>query len=327
MDRAILTSVFVELGRRLRTFGEDEKSVSVIELAVAANEWFAPSEVVMAVRAICEEMLDEDKLQKWLANYNFPAKSMRVGIIMAGNIPLVGFFDLMCVLLCGYTAVIKPSSKDSVMMQYVIDILRDICPTIPIEKYSGDEQIDKVVATGGDAAAAHFRARYNNIPSLIRGSRHSVAVLSGEESNEQMNLLQRDIYTYSGLGCRNVSLIFAPRGWNGEIPNPESIVEMKRGNYLCDKAMMLMSKMEFLDLNGALAVESRSFPETLSRVHYTYYDSLAEVRAWLEENDGALQCVVSETIDHPRRADFGRAQYPTLWDYADGVDVMKFLID
>lgn len=279
----------------------------------------------MAIDAICDEMLDEYKLRAWASHYPMPSSSRRVAVIMAGNIPLVGFFDLLCVLMCGHRAVIKPAGKDSVLMRYVVEQLRDISPDIPIEDYAEYSPVDMVIATGGDTAARHFRSRYADIPSLIRGSRHSVAVLDGGESAEQMESLRRDIYTYNGLGCRNVSLIFVPRGWQGAIPRPDTVLEMKRGNYMSDKALLTMLGVEFEDLDGALAIESLSLPDSLSRIHYYRYDLLSEVEAWLAERDNDLQCVVSQCVEHPRRVDFGRAQYPTLWDYADGIDIMKFL--
>ena len=325
MDRAVIIDAFVELGRRLEHFGEDENSTAVIDKAMAANAWFSSSDIKMAVKAIREEMLDGDKLRRWANAYNKPQSSCRVAIIMAGNIPLVGFFDLLCVLISGHVAIVKFSSKDSVMMQYVVDILHDICPTIPIEFYDDSSSIDMVIATGGDLAASHFRSRYSDIPALIRGSRHSVAVLSGKESIEQMNGLQQDIYTYNGFGCRNVSLLLVPKGWQMDIPKPKALLDMKRSNYLCDKALLIMSGIKFKDLDGALAIESCSFPDSISRVHYSYYESINDVYKWLEEHDDKLQCVVSTIVKHPRCVDFGRAQYPSLWDYADGVDVMKFL--
>lgn len=325
MDRERNTDTFIELGKRLQGFGEDHISSSIISQAIAANEWFSVSDIVMAVKAIRDEMLAEGNLRNWLSFYPTAQSHKRVAIIMAGNLPLVGFFDLMCVLLSGHTAVVKPSSKDSVMMNYIIDILCDINPNIHIKSYTDNTPIDMVIATGGDAAATHFRTRYANIPALIRGSRHSVAVLSGKETPEQMDGLRQDIYSYNGLGCRNVSLVFVPKDWKGSIPAPNAIVKMKYDNYLCDKAMLTMIGTPYKDLNGALAVESCSFSSAISRIHYTRYDSLDEVKKWLEAHDEELQCIVSTIINHPRRVEFGRAQYPTLWDYADGIDVMKFL--
>lgn len=322
-----MVDIFAELGRRLQGFGDDEKSAQVIERSLLANEWFSREDVLMAIGAICEEMLDETKLKAWADYYPAVKRQKNVGIIMAGNLPLVGFFDMLCVLIAGHRAIIKPSSKDLVLTNYIVDILKDIQCDIPIETLSEDSVVDMVIATGGDVAAQYFKKRYADIPSLIRGSRHSVAVLSGEESDEEMLGLGRDVYSYSGLGCRNVSLIFLPKGWNGEIPKYKSSLDMKQGTYLSDKALLTMTGVQFIDLDSALAIESRTLPERLCRVHYSYYSDMAEVERWLAENDERVQCVVSQSVKHPRRVGFGRAQYPTLWNYADGVDVMKFLTD
>lgn len=325
MDRAIITDTFIELGKRLQSFGNDPISSDIIRQAINVNEWFSSSDIMMAVKAIREEMLTEDKLRMWLSCYPTFQTQKRVAIIMAGNLPLVGFFDLLCVLISGHIAIVKPSSKDSVLMNYIIDILCDIYTNIPIESHIDNAPIDMVIATGGDAAATHFRSKYANIPALIRGSRHSVAVLSGTETQKQMDGLRQDIYSYNGLGCRNVSLIFVPKDWEGSIPSPDVIIKMKYGNYLCDKAIATMTGVLYKDLNGAIAVESSSFPSAISRIHYTYYDKLEDVYKWIEEHDEELQCIVSSVVNHPRRTDFGRAQYPSLWDYADGIDIMKFL--
>ena len=319
--------IFSELGARLAEFGSDDASRSAMARAVATNKWFSASDIRYAVEALRDEMLDAEKVANWLSHYPSVAlgEAKRVAIIMAGNIPLVGFFDLMCVIANGDIPYVKPSSKDAVLEAYVEQLLKDIEPSLRIERYSEGVDYDAVIATGGDSANLYFQSAFGGIPSLLRGSRHSVAVLDGSESEEQMEALRRDIYTYNGLGCRNVSLIFVPRDWQGEIPHPDTVLEMKCGNYVSDKALLTMLGVKFEDLGGALAIESLSLPDSLSRIHYYRYDSLSEVDAWLAERDAALQCVVSQCVEHPRRVDFGRAQYPTLWDYADGIDVMKFL--
>lgn len=315
--------IFVELGRRLRSFGQDEHSQRVLAAAVAANEWFSPADICRAIDAICEEYLDEEKLRHWCKNYT-PGAPRRVAIIMAGNIPLVGFFDLMCVLLCGHTALIKPSSKDSVLTNYIIDTLRDISPNISIESYDDNADIDMIIATGGAEAAKFFRTRYADTPALIRGSRHSVAVLDSKESVEEIRGLQEDIFLYNGLGCRNVSLIFLPRGAELKI-EPPKMNPMYRGNYLHNKAMRQMMGQTFADFGECIAVEEIGFSLNISQINYCYYDNISDVEQWISDNDEQLQCIVSHTISHPRKVAFGRAQYPTLTDYADGVDVMEFL--
>lgn len=322
-----MIDVFSTLGVRLRDFGADAHTAHIIAQAVNANEWFSETDVKMAVDAICQEFLSREKLQQWAAKYDLvTTPRRRVAIIMAGNIPLVGFFDLICVLMCGHEAYVKPSHKDSVLTNYIISELKSIAPDIPIRDYAPATQVDMVIATGGDSAAAHFRRSYADLPTLIRGSRHSVAVLDGGESVAEIEGMQRDIFSYSGLGCRNVSLVFLPRGSELKLSAPENLGEMYRGNYLSQRALMLMSGVDVRDWGFCLSRERREYSDAISCVNYAFYDDLAEVEDWLAANDATLQCVVSHCVKHPRVVPFGRAQYPALDDYADGVDVMKFLI-
>ena len=318
--------IFAELGERLRRFGEDEQSQRVLAQAVADNEWFTAEDIHRAIDAICEEFLDREKLTAWVAQYAISAEVRSVAIIMAGNIPLVGFFDMMCAEICGCETYVKPSSKDTVLTKYVIDTLRDISDDVHIFDYDSNAEYDMIIATGGAEAARYFRTRYASTPALIRGSRHSVAVLAGDESEQELRGLQDDIFTYNGLGCRNVSLIFLPRGMRLEINVPK-MNPMYRGNYLHCKAMRSMMGQSFVDFGECIAVEERDFSSNISQINYCYYDDLAEVESWLVKNDEELQCIVSRALSHPRAVAFGRAQYPTLMDYADGVDVMKFLTE
>ena len=321
MNRMI--DIFSTLGDRLSHFGKDSTSQEVMHRVMEENHWFSQSDILMAIEAIREEFLDHDKLQKWAATYTM-TEPRRVAIIMAGNIPLVGFYDLFCVVMAGHTAMVKPSSKDKPLTEYIIELLKDIEPAIAIEPFTDSSQPDMVIATGGDQAARHFQSQYANIPALIRGSRHSVAVLSGEESEAELMGLSRDIFSYNGLGCRNISLIFLPAGTELKL-TPPSPNPMMQGNYAHNKALKTMLGIAFTDLGGYLAVENNSFSNDISQINYCYYNSVQEVEEWLKEHDEELQCIVSDIISHPRRVAFGRAQYPTLWDVADGVDVMNFL--
>ena len=318
-----MIDIFSTLSDSLSHFGKDSTSQEMIHRAMAENPWFSECDILMAVEAIREEFLDRDKLQRWAAAYR-KAEPKRVAIIMAGNIPLVGFYDLLCVLMAGHTAMVKPSSKDRVLTEYIIKLLRDIEPAIAIEPFSEQSQPDIVIATGGDQAARHFQSQYANIPALIRGSRHSVAALSGKESEAELKGLSRDIFSYNGLGCRNISLVFLPADSKLTL-TPPTPSPMMQGNYAHNKALKTMLGIPFSDLGGYLAVESNTFSNDISQINYCYYHSVQEVKEWLAEHDNELQCVVTTTIPHPRRVEFGRAQYPTLWDVADGVDVMNFL--
>ena len=318
-----LIEIFSELGRRLVGFGCDEPTQKVIAEAMAENEWFSAEDILMAVDAIRQEFLVEEKLSRWAEHYS-PTEQRRVAIIMAGNIPLVGFFDMLCAVIVGHRVAIKPSSKDRVLMNFVVEELRAIEADIPIEQYDPTTEYDMVIATGGDEAARPFSRRYAHCPTLIRGSRHSVAVLAGDESKEEIEALQRDIFSYNGLGCRSISLVMLPRGAELTI-RPPKMNRMYRGNYRHTRAMMALTAQAFKDLGECIAMERREFPQQISCVNYCYYDSLQEVEQWLWEMDEKIQCVITRAIDHKRAVGFGRAQYPTLWDYADGVDVMKFL--
>lgn len=318
-----IIDTFAALGDRLENFGKDNTSLEVIRRAKEENSWFSTDDILQAIDAVRQEFLDREKLLRWASAYTKTAPR-RVAIIMAGNIPLVGFYDLLCVLMAGHRALVKPSSKDKVLTEYITSQLREIDPGIAIEPYSEESDIDMVIATGGDQAARHFQSQYNNIPALIRGSRHSVAILSGKESQSDIEGLSRDVFSYNSLGCRSISLIFLPAGCQLSLSTPTTS-PMMQGNYAHNKALKTMLGIPFIDLGGYIAVESNSFPNEISQINYCYYNDLEQVKEWLMQHDDELQCVATSSLDHPRRVDFGRAQYPTLWDVADGVDVMKFL--
>lgn len=320
-------TLFSELGDRLREFGGDDASREVIAAAHAANGWFLPEEIVRAVRTLADGMLRRDRLETWLGAYSalpHPVIPRRVLVVMAGNIPLVGFFDLLCVLVSGHRCLVKPSAKDRVLMEYVVRQLRELEPSVPVEYYEEGTPVDAVIATGSDNANRYFRTHFAGIPSLLRGSRQSVAVLSGAETPEQWAALADDIWAYSGLGCRNVSLLFLPRGVDPLLEMPR-VNGKYRNNYIQQKALLEMQGLPFVDLGSAVLVEQCAFPNALSCIAFTHYDTLEEVSAWLSAHDDELQCVVSDCLPHSRRAAFGCAQSPALTDYPDDRDVIAWL--
>ncbi|MBO5962285.1 MAG: aldehyde dehydrogenase [Alistipes sp.] len=321
--------IFSKLGERLAGFGSDEASRSVVARAVAENEWFSVSDIRYAIEAVRREMLDAEKVERWLLHYPLAAthEAKRVAIIMAGNIPLVGFFDLMCVLSSGHIPFVKPSSKDRVLEEYIEQLLLDIEPSLSIEKYVEGAEYDAVIATGGESANLYFRTAFAGVPCLLRGSRHSVAVLSGKESKEQVARLADDIFIHSGLGCRNVSLIFVPKGYKLALPT-RKMCRAYHNNYLQCRALLTMQGVDFVDLGEAVMVKpvQTEFPRFLSQINVVEYSSLEDVKRWLAENDEALQCVVSDISGlHSRCVEIGQAQSPTLFDYADERDTMQFL--
>ena len=319
-----MIDIFVTLGLRLKDFGQTSATAEVIHRAATENSWFLPQEIIRSVDAIRDEMLDRRRLEAWASAYPPNPMPKRVLVIMAGNIPLVGFFDLLCVLASGHECWVKPSSKDTVLIGYIIDLLKTIDPNVPIRLSGSDDRPNAVIATGSDNTNRYFRMLFDGIPSLLRGSRQSVAVLSGHETAKELSGLEEDIFAYSGLGCRNVSLLFLPRGYMPEL-HCTALNEKYRRNYLQERAVLRMRRLPFVDLDGAVLYEERSFPTALSRIHYTFYDSLSEAEEWLSAHDAELQCVVSHCVRHSRLVSFGAAQHPRLCDYADDVDTMRFL--
>lgn len=314
--------LFAALGARLRSFGNDPETQRLAANACRANEWFSPDEIGRALRTIADRMLGRQALEKWLAAYPVPvAAPRRVLVVMAGNIPVVGFFDLLCVLASGHRCLVKPSAKDTVLMEYIVGQLHAIDPTVPIEFYDGKSPVDAVIATGSNNARRHFRARFAGKPALLRGHRQSVAVLSGAETPEQLAALADDIWAYSGLGCRSVSLIFVPYDCELRLSMPP-MNRKYRNNYLQTRALLTMTGRPFLDWGCAVAVEQADFPSSLSCIACARYRSLGEVEAWLAAHDEELQCVVSECVGHSRRTGFGCAQSPALTDYPDDLDTM-----
>ena len=321
-----IVDIFTALGERLNNFGSDERSNHIIEDAIAGNGWFTRSDILRAVGAIRSEMLERKALTEWFNHYTPTTHSKHVAVIMAGNIPLVGFFDLLCVLAAGHECHLKPSSKDRVLMNYIVEQLRDIEPSIAIYDYSADATYDMAIATGGDDANAYFREHFATTRTLLRGSRHSVAVLNGKESPEELYALYNDITAYSGLGCRSVSMLFVPQGYvpcfeRGVAEN----VKLRR-NIQAMRATLTIEDEEFYDAGAFIMRRGEDFAQSLAVVTLREYADIEEVKTWLKGNAEHIQCVVSN-IGIEDAQPLGRAQYPALMDYADGVDTMRFLLD
>lgn len=343
MNKEQIIQLFVSLGERFVHFGNDDRSRQAIADAITANSWFSEREIIHAIEAIRTEMLDEKRLRAWLDSYpSLPVKTpYNILVVMAGNIPLVGFFDLLCVIASGNRCLVKPSSKDRVLMQYVIDSLHDIEPMVYVEIFDGKRTPDAVIATGSDNAVRHFQAEYGSLPMLLRGSRSSVAILTGKESNVELHALCNDIYMYSGLGCRNISLIFAPE--NYEVEQLAAVMRSYEGhnvgylnNYRQRRAILTMSGVVHTDLGHSLLIEERTFPTAISQINIARYSSLAEVAEWLSEHNEEIQCVscndtayINEhvTTSPPlrRAVPVGTTQQPSLTDYPDALDVMEWL--
>lgn len=313
--------IFATLGERLKGFGNDDITREVMHEAIAANGWFTRDDILRAIDAICSEMLVRERLVEWLAHYPIATEPKRVAVIMAGNIPLVGIFDLLCVVAAGHICCVKPSSKDRVLMHYIIGLLREIEPAIRIEDYDATDHYDMAIATGGDDANAYFREHFASTRTLLRGSRHSIAILDGTESREELQGLYADITSYSGLGCRSVSMLFVPRGYTPKFEGAPAHNPKLGRNVQTMRATLTIEGVEHHDCGAFLMCKGDGFSNSLAVVTLREYDDIEDVRAWIKDNAEGIQCVVSH-----RDIAFGRAQYPALTDYADGVDTMRFLL-
>jgi hypothetical protein len=317
------------LGEKVKN---DPPLSEIIERAYYKNNWFTPSNSNRSLQSICNEFLNEEKLQLFAQHYAYKQYSGQLAIILAGNIPLVGFHDILCGYLCGAKMQIKLSTKDDVLTKYLLLQLKEIDPKSTIEITEKIDKIDKVIATGSSNTNRYFDYYFNKYPHLLRSNRTSVAVLDGNETEEELDLLMDDIFLYFGLGCRNVSKIFIPRDYplNKIFEHAERYSEhfnhqKYMNNYEYNRTVYLLNKIPHLCNDFFILKEDKSIFSPISVVYYEYYDNLDALSALLEANQEYIQCVVSNVFEES--IPFGKAQTPSLFDYADGVDTMKFILD
>ena len=319
-------------------FNDAQELFSLVKLQ---NGWFTESNVRLALTSIAQQ-LNESKMQEWLTMYTIPDENKipkKVGLVMAGNIPLVGFHDFLTVLISGNIAVIKLSSDDKVLLPFVTKILCSIEPLFAKKIIFTENRLndcEAVIATGSGNTARYFAYYFSKIPHLIRKNRTSVAVLDGKEIDEDLQKLGDDIFSYFGLGCRNVSKLFIPQGYDlnkfftAIFPFQEIINHNKyANNFDYNRAVYLMGKdKEGLLENGFLfLVKSTEYASPVAVIFYEYYDESEQINEKLISNHEKIQCVVSKSEMIKNSIPFGKAQSPELWDYADGVDTMKFLME
>ena len=325
---------FIHLGQTIDSILTEHPAVfeELVRQSRIKNPWFTAENIKLALNALSKKILRREKLDQWISAYPYPmdSKPKNVGIVMAGNIPLVGFFDLLCVCIAGHHTYVKMSSKDSVLMKYAIKALLATDRSLVIRPLKNNIPLDAVIATGSNNTNRYFKSQYGNIPHLLRGSRTSVAVLSGNESMTNLRGLSHDVFDYFGMGCRNVAKIFVPSGYDlTELTTILRERNVTHPNYLDayrhHKALLQMRNTEFFDGGFFTLRESTGDSEALPDLVYTSYRTLEEVQQWIAFNDEALQCIVTKAFDHSRGVIFGEAQQPELWDYPDGQDVMAFL--
>lgn len=306
-----------------------------IDLAFNKNRWFDADNTKMALRYWSNQLTPE-KLTEWIERENIieNASPKNIGVITAGNIPLVGLHDVVSVLLSGNYVKAKLSSDDEVLMKFFISELTKANPDVgkAVEVVEKIEGIDAVIATGSNNTARYFEYYFGKYPHIIRKNRNSIAVITGNETVETIKQIGNDILSYFGKGCRNITQLWLPKGYDlvafldqlqgfGEIVNHNKYAN----NYHYHKAILLMNIDEHLDTGYMLLKEDRKIYSPIGMINYTYYDNMGEVKEFLAQNAENIQCVVSESDSLPEAITAGETQNPNLWDYADGVNTVKFL--
>lgn len=322
--------ILVRLGAYLQS--ADAEWETARRKATAENAWFTPAFIQLSINNIAAEFLAEKKLQVLISRYSIPAENpspQKVGIVMAGNIPMVGFHDLLCTFLTGNYAVIKLSSKDTVLIQFLVKKMVEWNGAAQ-PYFTFSEMLkgcDAYIATGSNNSSSYFAYYFSKYPHIIRKNRTSVAILTGKESDEELEKLADDVYLYFGLGCRNVTKIYVPQGYDFA----HLLAFFKKYNYLAEHqkyknnydynlALHLLNKRYFMSNESLLLVEDNSPFSPISQLHYEYYTDAEELRKTLRNNEN-IQCVIGQ-----QEVSFGEAQCPGICDFADGVDTIEFLL-
>tara|TARA_R110000787_G_scaffold284341_1_gene397934 strand:- start:16823 stop:17887 length:1065 start_codon:yes stop_codon:yes gene_type:complete len=312
-----------------------EEMTDAIQLSKSYNGWFTENNVQFAFKS-WEDALNEENLLKWTAKYDLEkSPNHNIAMVLAGNIPLVGFHDFLSVLISGNRVIAKLSSNDKLILPFLAKYLIAIEPEFENKIVFTEgrlENFDAVIATGSNNTARYFEYYFGKYPNIIRKNRNSVTVLSGNETSEELINLSTDIFRYFGLGCRNVSKLFIPKDYNfdaffnamftwKEVINDNKYIN----NYDYNKAVYLMSNINLLDNEFLLLKEDPSFSSPISVTFYEYYDSLDSVKENLIAEKDNIQCIVSN-LGIKNEIKFGETQKPRLWDYADNIDTLDFLI-
>ncbi|OON70138.1 acyl-CoA reductase [Hymenobacter sp. CRA2] len=334
MTHAERLAAFIRLGQRLRTLSDDEL-YSLAARARNHNPWFDEPNVRAAFAGVAE-LLDAEPLTAWATRY--PAEPQgeprRVGVVMAGNIPLVGFHDMLCVLLSGHTLLAKLSADDNILLRWVGAQLLEIEPRFEdrLRFVEMLREADAFIATGSDNTARYFEFYFSKKPHLIRRNRSSVGVIAGLEPREELAHFGADVFRYYGLGCRNVSKLLVPTGYDfrpflDAMQSWEAVDNHNRyhNNYDYQKSLLLVNRVPHLDNGFLLLTESIQLVSPISVLHYSEYQDEQDLRQQLTDIAEKTQVVVSVNGWYPGSVPAGQAQCPGVADYPDGVDTMAFL--
>ncbi len=348
MDLQQRINAFVRLGQFLKQFASEDfiKEETIphndvffdgfihqLKLAEEHNGWFNKSNIIYAING-WSNSLTESNINEWLSKYSFNQENLKtIAIIMAGNIPLVGFHDFLSVLISGQNVLVKQSSNDKHLLPFLAKYLEYVEPEFKGRIQFTEQQLenfDAVIATGSNNTARYFEYYFKNKPSIIRKNRNSVAILTGNETENELAALSEDIFRYYGLGCRNVSKLFIPNNYNFDaffkaMYEWHPIINQTKyaNNYDYNKAVYLMSEFDMLENGFLMLKEDESFASPIATLFYETYNDLSDLKSRLDEASDQIQCVVSNGFTDNEIA-FGQTQSPKLSDYADGVDTISF---
>ena len=342
-------SAFVELGKFLSQFTHKETAKKndvqfnnlffdgfkhQLKIAGEYNTWFTKENLLFTTES-WSNALTEDNIKQWISKENLGNNdSKEVAVIMAGNIPLVGFHDFLSVLVSGHSVLVKQSSNDKHLLPFLAKYLEYVTPELKGNVTFTEGRLtgfDAVIATGSNNTARYFEYYFKDKPSIIRKSRNSVAVLTGNETEQDFENLSDDVFRYFGLGCRSVSKLYVPKNYDFDsffkgMYNKQEIINNAKyaNNYDYNKAVYLMSEFDILE-NGFLMIkEDESYASPIASVFYEYYDNIDDLKTKLQEDKEKTQCVVASNFIDDEIA-FGETQNPQLWDYADGINTLEFL--
>jgi len=322
----------IELLQQLKKYLNENDATwqDVKERASRNNGWFTPEFIDLALKNITEQFLNEDKLAAWVQHYHIDdtISPVNVGVVMAGNIPLVGFHDFLSVFVSGHTQTIKLSSKDEVLLKQLVQKMYE-WDTTAHDHISFAPMLkgcDAYIATGSNNSAVYIEQYFSKYPSIIRRNRTSAAIVKGNETAAELENLSDDIHQFFGLGCRNVTKIYVPQGYDF-VPLLQSFHKYKyfadhnkfRNNYDYNLSLHIMNNRFYMTNDTTLLVENEQLFSPISQLHYSFYSDAAAVLQELQQNKD-VQCIVGKDIP------FGQSQVPGLMDYADGVDTMQFLL-
>lgn len=323
----------IEILVRLQKYllSEDEEWQIIKSKAAVHNGWFIPEFIDLATKNICSAYLEKEKLEAWTNHYHLDDNigGKNIGIVMAGNIPMVGFNDMLCVFISGHKQTIKLSSKDDMLLKHVVTKMIEWEPEIA-ELILFSELLkgcDAYIATGSNNSARYFEQYFSKYPNIIRRNRTSVAVLSGTETEDELNNLSDDVHQYFGLGCRNVTKLYVPEGYDF-VPLLQAFDKYRffadhhkfKNNYDYQLSIALLNKVYYMTNGSALLMENDAIFTAIAVLNYSFYSNEAKLLTDLKSMED-IQCICGHN-----GTKFGKAQTPTLMDYADGVDTMQFLL-